>query len=153
MSFYTCFLIMLGGAIGTLLRYLISLFTVAAPHELPWGTIAINVSGSFIIGFFGTLTLASGRFPVSENTRLLVMVGLCGGFTTFSSFSLQTFDLMRNGYMVRAAINIAGSVVLCICAVALGHALAAHFNGQAPQIAQIAEEEEASLASHGRRTS
>ena len=89
MSVSTCLFIMVGGAVGTLVRYLISVLTSAAPHELPWSAIAINVAGSFVIGFFGTLTLASGRFPVSENTRLLVMVGLCGGFTTFSSFSLQ----------------------------------------------------------------
>jgi fluoride exporter len=102
MSLSTCLLVMLGGAVDTLVRYLISVPTSAAPHELPWSTIAINVAGSFAIGFFGTLTLASGRFPVSESARLLVMVGLCGGFTTFSSSSLQTFELMRNGYVVRA---------------------------------------------------
>ena len=147
MSLSTCLVIMLGGAIGTLVRYLISVLTSTAPHELPWSTIAINVAGSFVIGFFGTLTLASGRFPVSENTRLLVMVGLCGGFTTFSSFSLQTFDLLRNGYVIRAVTNVVGSVVLCICAVALGHAIAAHFNGNAREVAQISTEEEASLTS------
>jgi fluoride exporter len=146
MSLYTCLLIMLGGAIGTLLRYLISVLTSASPHQLPWGTIAINISGSFIIGFFGTLTLANGKFPVSENLRLLVMVGICGGFTTFSSFSLQTFDLMRHGYIVRAAINIIGSVLLCVCAVALGHLVAAHFNGHAPEISQLSIEEEASFS-------
>lgn len=145
MSISTCLFVMLGGAVGTLVRYLISVLTSAAPHELPWSTIAINVGGSFLIGFFGTLTLASGRFPVSENTRLLVMVGVCGGFTTFSSFSLQTFDLLRNGYALRAAVNVIGSVVLCICAVALGHAIAAHFNGNAPDVVQISAEEEASL--------
>ena len=145
MSLSTCLFIMLGGAVGTLVRYLISVLTSAATHELPWSTIAINVAGSFVIGFFGTLTLASGRLPVSENTRLLVMVGLCGGFTTFSSFSLQTFDLLRNGYIIRAAINILGSVVLCVSAVALGHTIAAHFNSNAPGVAQISAEEEASL--------
>jgi CrcB protein len=146
MSLSTCLLIMLGGALGTLLRYLISALTSAAPHELPLSTIAINISGSFLIGFFGTLTLANGRFPVSENLRLLVMVGICGGFTTFSSFSLQTFDLMRNGHPIRAAINIVGSVVLCLFAVALGHAIAAHYNGHAPEISQLAIEEEASFS-------
>ena len=145
MSVSTCLFIMVGGAVGTLVRYLISVLTSAAPHELPWSTIAINVAGSFVIGFFGTLTLASDRFPVSENTRLLVMVGLCGGFTTFSSFSLQTFDLLRNGYILRAATNVIGSVVLCVCAVALGHAIAAHFNSNAPKVVQISAEEEASL--------
>lgn len=145
MSLYTCFLIMLGGALGTLLRYLIAAQTSAAPHELPWSTILINISGSFLIGFFGTLTLSSGKFPVSENLRLLVMVGICGGFTTFSSFSLQTFDLMRHGHFIRATINVIGSVVLCICAVALGHLIAAHFNGHAPEISQLSIEEEASF--------
>ena len=91
MSISTCLLVMLGGAAGTLLRYLISVWMTGASQQLPWGTIAINVAGSFVIGFFGTLTLASGRFPVSENVRLLVMVGVCGGFTTFSS--LQFADV------------------------------------------------------------
>lgn len=145
MSISSCLLIMLGGAVGTLVRYLISALISASPHELPWSTIGINVAGSFVIGFFGTLTLASGRFPVSENSRLLVMVGLCGGFTTFSSFSLQTFDLLRNGSIFRAAINVFVSVALCICAVALGHAIAAHLNGHAPDVVQISAEEEASL--------
>ncbi len=148
MSLSTCFMIMLGGAFGTLLRYLISVMTSTAAHELPWSTLAINISGSFLIGFFGTLTLASGKFPVSENLRLLVMVGICGGFTTFSSFSLQTFDLLRNGSMGRAAANIILSVLLCIGAVALGHIIAAHFNNNAHQVAQISTEEEASFASN-----
>lgn len=92
---------------------------------VPWGTILINVTGSFIIGLFGTLTLAHGRFPAPENVRLFVMVGLCGGYTTFSSFSLQTLDLMRGGAMGRAAINIVASLALCIGAVAVGHLAAA----------------------------
>jgi CrcB protein len=137
---------MLGGAIGTLIRYLISVLTTTTPHELPWSTMAINIAGSFVIGFFGTLTLSNGRFPVSENARLFVMVGVCGGFTTFSAFSLQTFELLRNGYIVRAGINVLASVVLCICAVAFGHLVAARFNGNAIEVAQISVEEEASFA-------
>jgi fluoride exporter len=128
---------------GTLARYLISVLAMPVSRELPWGTIAINITGSFIIGFFGTLTLAQGRYPVSENMRLFVMVGLCGGYTTFSSFSLQTLDLMRGGAIVRATLNVVLSVVLCVGAVAVGHFLAAHLNGKASQIAQIAIEEEA----------
>ncbi|MCK0195507.1 fluoride efflux transporter CrcB [Ancylobacter sp. 6x-1] len=143
MSFTTCLLVMLGGALGTLGRYTVSVLAAPISRDLPWGTILINVTGSFIIGLFGTLTLASGRFPVSENLRLFVMIGLCGGYTTFSSFSLQTLDLMRNGAMLRALVNIGGSVALCIAAVALGHAIASHLNGGAAQIAQIAIEEEA----------
>jgi CrcB protein len=142
MSFTNCLLVMIGGALGTLARYVISIMALPISRDLPLGTIGINILGSFIIGLFGTLTLAHGRFPFSENARLFVMVGLCGGFTTFSSFSLQTFDLMRNGAIVRAGLNVAVSVVLCIGAVALGHMIAQHFNGGAAQVAQMSIEEE-----------
>jgi len=142
MSLTTCVIIMVGGALGTLARYAVSLLAVPISGELPWGTILINVSGSFLIAFFGTLTLAHGRYPVSESLRLFVMIGLCGGYTTFSSFSLQTLDLLRSGAVVRAAINIAASVTLCILAVAAGHLVAAHLNGGAAQIAQVSIEEE-----------
>ncbi|UFN51113.1 fluoride efflux transporter CrcB [Roseomonas sp. OT10] len=141
MSFTTCLLVMLGGALGTLARYLVSILTLPISRDLPWGTILINVTGSFVIGLFGTLTLAQGRFPVSENLRLFVMIGLCGGYTTFSSFSLQTLDLLRGGAVGRAAINVVASAVLCIGAVALGHATAARLNGGAYQIAQTSVEE------------
>jgi fluoride exporter len=142
MSFTTCLYLIVGGAIGTLARYLISVAALPISQSLPWGTIGINILGSFVIGFFGALTLAHGRFPVSEDTRLFVMVGLCGGFTTFSSFSLQTLDLLRGGAMTRAAANILLSIVLCIGAVAAGHLIAAHFNGSAQRIAQMGIEEE-----------
>ncbi len=142
MSFTTCLIIMIGGAFGTLARYAVSVLALPISRELPWGTIFINISGSFIIGLFGTLTLAHGRYPASENMRLFVMIGLCGGYTTFSSFSLQTLDLLRGGAVVRAAVNIAASVTLCILAVAAGHLVASHFNGDATQIAQISIEEE-----------
>lgn len=142
MSFSTCLLVMTGGALGTLARYLVSVAALPISRDLPWGTIIINVTGSFIIGLFGTLTLAQGRYPVSENVRLFVMIGLCGGYTTFSSFSLQTLDLMRSGAMARAMVNVAASVVLCVGAVALGHVVAAHWNSGAVQVAQSAIEEE-----------
>jgi CrcB protein len=143
MSFMTCLVVMAGGALGTLARYLISVMALPISRELPWGTIMINITGSFVIGLFGTLTLAQGRFPVSENLRLFVMIGFCGGYTTFSSFSLQTLDLMRNGAIARAAVNALVSLVLCVAAVAAGHALAAHFNAGAQRIAQIDIEEDA----------
>ncbi len=143
MSFTTCLIVMAGGALGTLARYLVSVLALPISRELPWGTIAINITGSFVIGFFGTLTLAHGRYPVSENVRLFVMIGLCGGYTTFSSFSLQTLDLLRTGALGRAGLNIALSVVLCVAAVAVGHLWAAQLNGRAAQIAQLGIEEEA----------
>lgn len=142
MSFTTCIVVMIGGALGTFARYVVSVLALPISRDLPWGTIIINVTGSFIIGLFGTLTLAQGRYPVSENVRLFVMIGLCGGYTTFSSFSLQTLDLMRNGATVRAAVNVFASVVLCVVAVALGHVVAAYWNSGAVQVAQVAIEEE-----------
>jgi CrcB protein len=142
MSFTTCLLVMIGGAFGSLARYALSVAALPISQSHPWGTIGINILGSFAIGLFGTLTLANGRFPVSEEARILAMVGVCGGFTTFSSFSLQTLDLLRSGAIVRAAINVVASVVLCVAAVAIGHLLGAHFNGGAAQIAQITTEED-----------
>ena len=139
----TLLLLALGGALGTLARFGIGLWAAPYSAALPWGTIGFNVLGSFVIGFFGTLTLAQGRFPVAEPVRLCVMVGVCGGFTTFSSFSLQTLDLLRGGSPARALVNVGLSVVLCLCAVAAGHRLAARFNGDATAIAQIPSEEEA----------
>lgn len=143
MSFYTYLLLAVGGALGTMARYFVSSAALPFSKNLPWGTILINIIGSFVIGFFGTLTLAHGRFPLSENARLFVMVGICGGFTTFSSFSLQTLDLLQRGAVGRALTNILLSVVLCLCAVAIGHFLASHLNGGAAQIAQTHLEEEA----------
>ncbi len=143
MNLSTCLLIAAGGAIGTLARYGLSAAALPISKDLPWGTILINIVGSFVIGFFGTLTLASGKYPVSENMRLFVMVGICGGFTTFSAFSLQTLDLLREGSPVRAVANVVLSVVLCIGAVAAGHWIAAQMNGDSQQIAQIEIEEEA----------
>jgi CrcB protein len=142
-SFTTCLIVMIGGALGTLARYAVSVLAAPYSRDMPWGTIVINITGSFVIGLFGTLTLASGRFPVSDNLRLFVMIGLCGGYTTFSSFSLQTLDLIRAGAMTRAMINIGVSVVLCVAATACGHLIAAHFNDGARQIAQTQLEEDA----------
>ena len=142
MNLTTCLVVMLGGAIGTFVRYAASVLMLPVSRELPWGTIAINVAGSFIIGLVGTLTLAAGRFPLPENARLFLMVGFCGGFTTFSAFSLQSLELLRSGALGRAALNIVLSVALCIAAAAAGHVLAARLNGGATQIAQVAIEEE-----------
>ncbi len=132
----------LGGAIGSVLRYWIAVWALPVSRALPVGTIAINIAGSFVIAFFGTLTLSGGRFPASESARLFVMVGICGGFTTFSSFSLQTLDLLRADAWGRAMANIGLSVILCLASVAAGHALASHWNGHAHRIAQLAIEEE-----------
>ena len=112
----------LGGAIGSIARAALALAVarITGP-QFPWGTILINVVGSFVIGFFGVLTANDGRFPAPLDVRAFVMVGICGGFTTFSSFSLQTLELARDGRMAQALGNIGLSVVLCLLAVAGGY--------------------------------
>ena len=115
----------LGGALGSMARFWMAdaVAAVTGP-TFPWGTLAINVIGSFVIGLFYALTGPGGRFDVSSDARIFVMVGLCGGFTTFSSFSLQTLLLMQDGHMLRAGAYILGSVALCLCFVWLGSLLA-----------------------------
>ncbi|AMC13170.1 fluoride efflux transporter CrcB [Liberibacter crescens] len=130
MNFYKNTLLFIGGGIGTLARYGLSMLALPISKDFPINTMIINITGSFIIGLFGTLTLASGKFPVPEDIRLFVMVGLCGGFTTFSSFSLQTLDLIRNGLIIRALVNIGLSVILCLCSVTIGHVTANYLNGR-----------------------
>ncbi|ACI52389.1 CrcB protein [Gluconacetobacter diazotrophicus PA1 5] len=120
--------IALAGAAGTLLRYWIGLATLRWSQSLPWGTILINATGSFAIAFFGSLTVAGARFPLSDTQRVVFMVGLCGGYTTFSSFSLQTLDLLRNGAPVRAFLNVGLSVVLCMATVSAGYLAAQAVN-------------------------
>jgi len=131
-----------GSALGGLLRFILGKLMLSFDVSIgfPIGTVLINVIGSFVIGYFGTLTLHSGKYPVSENLRIFVMIGICGGFTTFSSFSLQTFDLVRSGAWGRALANIALSVVLCLTAVAAGHRLAQHWVSDIA-IAETDEEE------------
>jgi CrcB protein len=115
--------IALGGAIGTLLRFWLNLVLTSRFGEtLPWGTIAINITGSFAIGLFAALSETGGRLPVSTDMRLFVLVGLCGGFTTFSSFSLQTLALFQAGEPARAIANVLLSVLCCLVAVWIGFA-------------------------------
>lgn len=118
-----------GAAIGGVGRYWLSGVVADWIGEtFPWGTLAINVTGSFVIGFFGALTGPDGRVLVSTNLRQFVMVGICGGYTTFSSFSLQTLNLARDGEFLYAGGNITLSVVLCLIAVWLGYIAATSLN-------------------------
>jgi protein CrcB len=118
-----------GGAIGSVARaWMANAVARALGPHFPWGTIFINILGSFVIGFFGALTASDGRFSAHPDARAFVMVGICGGFTTFSSFSLQTLDLARDGKLGAAFANIALSVILCLAAVALGFASAQAIN-------------------------
>lgn len=113
-----------GGALGSVLRYWISRSADSYAHTVfPWGTLLVNVSGSFVIGVLSALALAESRWGLGDNARLFLMVGICGGFTTFSSFSLQTLGLLREGLLLRAGGNIALSVLLCLLATWAGLAL------------------------------
>lgn len=125
--------IALGSALGGVARYWCTGFVATRlGGDFPWGTIFINILGSFIIGFFATLSGPEGRLFVGTNERLFVMVGVCGGFTTFSAFSLQTLELVRSGNWLGAGGNIAASVILCLIFVALGHMAAMAINQVRP---------------------
>jgi len=121
--------ITVGSALGGAARYWCSGFAANRFGEtFPMGTLLVNVVGSFVIGFFATLTGPDGRFLVRTEVRQFVTVGFCGGYTTFSSFSLQTLNLVRDGEMKLAGANIVLSVALCLLAVWLGHVAAASLN-------------------------
>ena len=123
------FWIAIGSALGGIARYWCSGLAARLIGEtFPWGTLMVNVIGSFIIGFFATLTGPDGRLLVPSVARQFVMIGLCGGYTTFSSFSLQTLSLASDGEYLYAGANTVLSVVLCLLAVWVGSILAAGFN-------------------------
>ena len=119
----------LGSIVGGVGRYLVSvLFLSQFGSGFPWGTLFVNVTGSFVIGFYAALTGPDGRLFVSPRQRQFVMVGICGGYTTFSAFSLETLRLVQSGNVQAASLNLFVSVVGWMTAVWLGHALAARLN-------------------------
>ncbi len=121
--------IAVGGALGSVARFWCS--GLAARHfgeTFPWGTLLVNVAGSFAIGFFAALTAPDGRWLVPSRFREFFMIGVCGGYTTFSSFSIQTLSLAEDGEWFRAGANVVLSVVLCLGAVWLGHVAALGLN-------------------------
>lgn len=126
------FWIAIGGALGSVARFWCSgLVARQVGETFPWGTLAVNVSGSFVIGLFATMTDPEGRLLVSPGFRQFVMIGVCGGYTTFSSFSLQTLKLVQEREWLYAGLNILGSLALCLVAVWLGHLCAELINKRA----------------------
>ena len=126
---FTYILVAVGGAIGSTLRYWLGgLIANWVGQTFPWGTLVINVTGSFVIGLFATLTGPDGRIFVPGEWRQFFIIGVCGGYTTFSSFSLQTLTLAQDGESVWAALNVILSVALCLFGVWLGHAGAVALN-------------------------
>lgn len=121
----------IGGAIGSVARFWLT--EVSARWwggEFPWGTVIANVTGSFLIGLIAALPVLGPRDVLGPMGRQFLMVGIMGGYTTFSSFSLQTLTMVQNGHLAKAALNVGGSVVLCLVAVAAGYSVGAMIGGK-----------------------
>jgi len=116
----------LGGALGSVSRFWLNgLISEKFGATFPWGTLAANVTGSFVIGVIGALAMPEGRMDSQSRmfATQFLMIGVCGGYTTFSSFSLQTLDLARDGDWLRAGLNAVFSVICCLIAVWLGRSV------------------------------
>ncbi len=127
----TYFWIAIGGALGSVARYAFSgIIARQFGETFPWGTLLVNVTGSFVIGFIAALASPEGRMDSRSRTfaTQFLMIGICGGYTTFSSFSLQTLNLIRDREWLYAGGNVIFSVVLCMVAVWLGYLLGSVVN-------------------------
>ncbi len=123
-------LVAAGSFLGGMARYALSGWVANRIGEtFPWGTLVVNISGCFVIGVFAALVAPIGAMPGNSLVRELGVIGLCGGYTTFSSFSLQTLNLARNGEWGRVLGNIAASVTVCLIAVWAGFGLGASIFG------------------------
>ncbi len=117
-------LVALGGAIGSVLRHWISTHVSGlVGTQFPFGTLAVNGLGSFFIGVLVGLGLYGPKLPFGRHSEILLIVGVCGGFTTFSAFSLQTVELLERGRLASASLNIAASVFVCLVCVTVGLAV------------------------------
>jgi CrcB protein len=121
------FLVATGGGIGSLLRFAISQWMAPMALWAPLSILIINVSGCFIIGFLNFISDPSGEIYLGPRSRLFLMVGVCGGYTTFSSFSLISFVAVRHGSQSDLWLNIGLSQILCLLGVWLGSVVAAPF--------------------------
>jgi len=122
---YAC--VAAGAVLGSLARYIAALL-IPVVSGFPWPTLFVNITGSFVIGFYATLSGPDGRLFASAQQRQFVMTGFCGGYTTFSAFSLESVRLLRTGEARTALLYIGISVVTWLVAVWLGHTLAARLN-------------------------
>ena len=115
--------ISIGAVLGACARYLLSNYVAKLVFSaFPYGTLLINVTGSLLLGFF--LIVATERLFIADRWRLLMAVGFCGSYTTFSSYAFESFALMEQGQWSQAALNVIGSNVLCLAAIGLGAAIA-----------------------------
>ena len=119
----------LGGALGSMARHWCNGAFLRAFGANWMGTLVINVLGSLVIGLASSLMSNDGRFPSTPTAQVFVMTGICGGYTTFSAFSLQTLSLIQGSQWLAAGLNIVLSVVLCLAAVWIGHAAGVAISG------------------------
>ena len=123
----------LGGAIGSVLRFWLTEISARMwGGDFPWGTVLANVSGAFLIGGIAALSVLGPRDLLGPLGRQFLMIGIMGGYTTFSSFSLQTLTMLQHGHLAKALVNVAGSVALCLVAVWAGYALGSTLNAAKP---------------------
>lgn len=121
----------IGGAVGSIARYAASgLIANSLGQSFPLGTLFVNVTGSFLIGFFASITSTEGRWLVGSTGRIFFMTGVCGGYTTFSSFSLQTLNLLQEDEWLYAGANTVLNLILCLVAVWAGYVLASSLTVQ-----------------------
>jgi len=121
MTYVTYIWVAIGGALGSMARLFVSSsFAKVLGEVFPWGTVIVNISGCFLIGILATITGPDGRAVVPPDFRQFLLIGICGGYTTFSSFGLQTLNLLRDGDWVGAGGNALVSFVACMIAVWLG---------------------------------
>ena len=119
----------IGGALGSMARYGMSGFVATMTGGVfPYGTLVVNVTGAILIGFLATLSGPDSRFFIPASGRIFMMTGVCGGYTTFSTFSLETANMMRDGEWTAALANAGFSVILCLVAIWVGHAGALALN-------------------------
>ena len=119
----TVLLISLGAIVGANLRFFLAQYVgKIIPGGFPYGTLVINVTGSLILGFFMILT--AEKLLVDPRWRLVIAIGFCGGYTTYSSFAFETFALFEQGQFLASSMNIVATNVLCLMGVALGAVLA-----------------------------
>lgn len=115
----------LGGALGSVLRFGVSEWMAQRVGTgFPWGTLLVNAAGSLLIGILASLAVPDGVRLLSQTpARAFLIAGFCGGFTTFSTFSLQTLALAQAGHWAAAGVNVVSSVAVCLVAVAVGFAV------------------------------
>jgi fluoride exporter len=131
------YLVAIGGGIGSLVRFGITQFMAPMAVWAPLSILIINISGCFVISFLNFVSDPSGNIYLGPRSRLFLLVGFCGGYTTFSSFSLISFNAVRHGVLLDLWLNIGLSHILCLFSVWLGAILAAPFPRVLRRVARL----------------